>query len=672
MTLRNRLVMSPMETCYATKQGLPSDRMIAYFVERAKGKVGLITLGACTVDDRHREVLNTIHFSDDTVIDEHRRLTDLVHAEGAKIQPQLMHPGPDGLAPFLSGIPSVGPSVIPSYITGTPCVELDANGIQKITQLYGEAARRIRACGYDGIELHAAHGYMLLGSFLTPWRNRRADAYSGTTIEGRTRLLLEVLAEIHNAAGADFPVTVRMSGDERVAGGRDVTDSVGVAQMLEDAGASALHISGGVIDRFTTQMVAGAGFPAGLNVSAAAAVRRAVSIPVIAVGRIHDVEFAERILSDGSADFVAMGRPLIADPNLAKKSRVGDVESIRRCISCQNCIDSMEEVRMGCAINPRAGHEALWPIGEAVPSKRVAVIGGGPAGMEAARIAAERGHEVHLFERNSRLGGAMTAAAVVHEENLHFHNYLIREVTNASLRLELNCAVSADDIVGLAPDVAIVATGGMLTNASVEGGDLAHVTRGSDLRRMLSGQSGDASGSGERPEKTNLVSSLVSRAASNLRPEWLRRFSTIWLPFGRRVVVVGTDLAAVELAEFLAEFDRVVSLIGSGGHDSKFIPEAGPKRRAEHVARLDELGVIVNVEANVTRIFSDTVELRCGETLSVIDADSVILAGELQPDTSLADALVDRVPQVEAIGDCTGLGLIRKATADAARVAYTI
>ena len=178
LELRNRLVMSPMETCYATRDGVPSPRTIAFYEARSRGGVGLITLGACTVDARHREVPNSLDFSRDEVLDAHRELTARVHAHGAKIQPQLVHPGPDGLAPYLSGIPNIGPSIIPSYLTGVACRELAVEELPTVISQYGAAAVRVREAGYDGIELHAAHGYMLLGSFLTPIRNRRTGEVS--------------------------------------------------------------------------------------------------------------------------------------------------------------------------------------------------------------------------------------------------------------------------------------------------------------------------------------------------------------------------------------------------------------------------------------------------------------------------------------------------------------
>jgi 2,4-dienoyl-CoA reductase (NADPH2) len=647
MQLRNRLVMSPMETLYGTRDGLPSERTIAYYEARSRGGVGLVTLGACTVDERHREVPTTLHFGSDAAIEPHRALTERVHAHGAKIQPQLAHPGPDGLAPYLSGIPNIGPSVIASYLTGVACRELEAGEIPGIVAQFAAAAVRVRAAGYDGIELHAAHGYMLLGSFLTPLRNRRTDAWGGQTPESRIRLIVEVVQAIKTAAGADFPLTLRISGFERVPGGRPIGDTQHIAPQLVAAGVDAFHVSGGVIDRLTSQMVTGSAWGDAHNAAAAAAVKRAVAVPVIAVGRIHHPELAEAVLRRGQADLVAMARPLLADPELPQKARGGRLREIRRCISCQSCIDSMETGRMGCAVNPFTGREAELSLRPAEASRRVVVVGGGPAGLEAARVAARRGHRVALYERSRKLGGALVLAAAVHPDNQPFLRFLREEIDRWSVEVHLGRELSAEDVIGLAPDAVVVATGGRLTTPKVEGGDLPHVMSGATLRAFL-----------------------ARRLGRFAEPGWIRRLSRIWMPLGRRVAIVGGDLAAVELAEFLAERGREVSLLERG---ADIAPEVGLKRRAEHMDRLDRLGVLVGTGTSVERIAPGEVWVRraSGEAVA-LPADSVVLAGEVEPDTTLYDAIRDRVPATFAAGDCTGLGLIRKATEEGARAACAI
>lgn len=668
MTTRNRIVMSPMETLYGTPDGLPSDRTRAYFAARAAGGVGLITVGATGIDHRHPETPGGLQIATDESLDAHRALVDAVHEHGARIQPQIVHAGPDGLGPEMFGVESLGPSVIQSYLTGRASSPITPEQWALVLDQYRAAATRVRAAGYDGLELHAAHGYMMLGSFLAPVRNRRTDGYRGSSVRGRLRAVLEALAAIRGEVGDDFPITLRVSGHERVAGGRPSYELARVAPQLVAAGIDAFHVSGGVIDRYVTQMVNGSDDGDALNVGAAAAVREVVDVPVIAVGRIHDPVLAERILAEGRADFVAMGRPLLADPDLPRKL-AGSPDRVRHCISCQNCIDAMEiRFSVDCAVNARTGKEVELTPTPAPARRHVVVVGGGPGGLEAARVAAGRGHRVTLLERSGQLGGALLWAATLHHENEPFLHWLRAEVAAEGVEVRLGVTATPDVVADLAPDAVVVATGGRVVEPAVPGSHLSHVLRGSDLREVLAGRPPDSA-----PAWQRLGARVVAGRGQRLvTPDRIRAATRRWMPLGARVAIVGGDLVAIELAEFLAERGRRVAVFEAG---ETVAPEIGWKRKGEHLMRLDRLAVTLHTEVAVDEIVA------AGLAFTPIDgsrrvhpADTVVLAGALEADLTLHQALAARLSGVEvvAVGDCTGLGLIQKAVEDGARAAANL
>ncbi|MCB1844696.1 MAG: NADH:flavin oxidoreductase, partial [Halioglobus sp.] len=352
------MVMSPMTTAYCHDDQTPSERLIRYFEERARGGLGLITMELITVDEAHPYMHRSMTLGHDRYIDAHRRITERIHAHGAKVQPQISHTGPESVAPMFGGAQTLGPSVSVAPVWGWASRELDISELPAIAIQYGEAARRAREAGYDGIELHAAHCYNLLGSFLSPLRNKRRDDYSAFRAETRTRMINEVLGEIRARAGQDFPVTLSISGYERAPGGRALDDTQRLAPELVAAGVSCFRVSGGISDPLVTMMVGRSEYGDAHNVAQAEAIRHVVDVPVMLVGRIHDPEVGERILAEGKADLIAMARPLLADPELPNKVMAGRPERIRRCISCEHCIDSMQtHDNLGCAINAFSGRE---------------------------------------------------------------------------------------------------------------------------------------------------------------------------------------------------------------------------------------------------------------------------------------------------------------------------
>lgn len=668
MRLPNRIVMSPMTTNYGTLDQEISDRLTAYIEARAAGGVGLITLEVCSVALDHRYQPHSLSLSEDRFIEQHSELVARVHRLGAKIQPQITHPGPESLAPFFENKPGIGPSVNVNPAALQSCRPLDVEELPAVIDQYVQGAKRAQQAGYDGMELHAAHAYMLLGSFLSPLRNGRRDDYGGKKLEKRARLLIETLSAIRQGVGPDFPITVSLSGYERFPGGRDINETQRLAQMLVEVGADAFRVSGGTTDGLVSAMIMSSDFKDGLNVSQAEAIKQVVDVPVMAVGRIHTPEHAEAVLAAGQADLIAMGRPFLADPEWPNKVRQGRRQAMRQCISCENCIDSMiTERNLSCAVNAITGCELTHSLSTAHQSKHVVVIGGGPGGMETARVAALRGHTVTLFERQARLGGSARLASTVHSDNEPFLRWLVEQVEALPVDVRLGQEATPAILQRLRPDAIVVASGAKVETPDIPGADAEHVFSGAQLRRLIEGSASEAD--------LRLLPFPVRRVAlrafqslsPHLTPALIRKLTRLYLPLGSRVLVVGADLAAIEVAEFIAKRGRKVQIMDTA---RRVAPEIGPKRLAEHMDRLDRLGVTVNTETSVVAIGTGYVAYRTALGVErQLAVDSVILAGEPTAAESLLEQLQGIAPEIYPVGDCTGLGLIRKATKEAMAVA---
>ena len=672
MELRNRLVMAPMTTQWAGPGDTITHRLIDYHVARAKGGVGLITFEVCTVDQKFPYQVHTVGLWSDHLIPNHVELTKAVHAHGAKIVPQISHPGPESAAPFVNQIQPIGPSVSRSAVTGQTCREVTLEEIEMIIEQYGEAARRAREAGYDGMELHCAHAYMLCGSFISPLRNQRADAYTGSTVEGRLKFPIEVIKRMKAKAGKDFPLTLRISGDERQPGGRNIEGTKEIVPRLVEAGVDGFHVSGGTIDRLTTGIIAGSSYGWGFNVPEAAAIKKITNVPVMVVGRIHDPELAERILQAGQADMVVMGRPLLADPDLPNKASRGELQHIRRCISCENCFDSIAEgdfTNMHCAVNAFTGKEGQLSLEKAAKPKKVMVVGGGPAGMEAARVAALRGHSVTLYEKQAKLSGSLLFANTVHPDNDRLLNYLLTEIKSLPIRVKVKQEVTPALVSAVKPDVVILALGPNIAVPPIPGADGRNVFGAPDMKKMLAGDA-----SGPSAQKLPAWQRLGLRMGGPLMqrfltPPLIRRFTKYWMPVGRHVVVIGADLGACELATFLAERGRKVTLLDSG---DKIAPEVGYKRRGEVKQSLAEAQVTVANAVKYEEITPSGVIYSVKGEKKTAECDTVVLAGDVKPNLELQKALEGKVPELYAVGDCQGLGLIRRAIRDGASVACKI
>ncbi len=670
MKLRNRLAMAPVTTQWAGPGDTISQRMIDYFAARARGGVGLITLEVCSIDRRFPYHASTPGLWGDENIESHARLTRAVHEHGARIVPQVAHPGPDSASLSVNKLQAIGPSSYKSVATLETCREITLEEMQLALEQFGEAARRAREAGYDGIELHCAHGHMLCGSFMCALRNKRTDAYSGGTIEGRLKFPLEVIRKVKERAGKDFPLTLRVSGDERTPGGRTLQETLQIVPRLIEAGVDALHISGGMNDPLATAIIPGSYLGEAINVRDAAAIKKAAGVPVMVVANIHDPERAEEILRAGQADIIAMGRPLLADPELPNKAARGDVKRIRRCISCANCVDSMAEDHnnMHCAVNAFAGKEATLSLEKAARAKKVMVIGAGPAGMEAARVAAIRGHSVTLYDRLGRLGGTLLFADTVHPDNDRLLNYLTAEIKSLPVCVKLGSEVTPDLVASEKPDAVILALGPNLTVGSIPGSDGRRVFSGPDMKRMLGGKTNGAAAKLPPWQRWALtLGSPLFRFLDAPKIRWATRY---WMPVGKRVVIIGGDLAACELAAFLGERNRMVTLLEA----SKVVaPDVMHKRRFEVRHALQEAGVAALTSTRCEEITPAGVvyTTKDGERKTA-ECDTVVIAGEVMPNLDLQKALEGKVPELYVVGDCKGLGLIRRAIHEGAGAACKI
>jgi len=682
LQLRNRIIMTPMGSNTAEEGGYCGTRTQAYYEARAAGGAAMVIMGSVSIgwpagsaNWRH------IAISDDKYAPGLQTLVERVHAHGCKAAVQLHHGGLmaqndscRGEALLCPSAPAEGGSdELSPYFTheemaiiSEPCLvdtfklhykEADNDDINWVINLYAEAADRAKRIGFDGVEIHAGHGY-LISTFLSPQVNARTDQYGGS-IENRARLLVEVIAGVRKKVGPDFPVWFRIDSNQFAEGGITSEDAQVAAKLAVEAGANAVHCSADGDHHKGTCYTEGhtTNTPAGF-LPYASAIKKGVDVPVIMPGRIEP-EVGDRLIAQGHIDFVTMGRKLLADPELPNKIAQGRMEDIRPCILCYTCISSIfKRGHVRCAVNATTAFENERQLIVTDQPQKVLVIGGGPGGMEAARVAALRGHQVTLLEKSRRLGGTVFFSGVSYPPNSKLVKYLERQVRQLPIDIRLGVTATLETLKAHAPDKVVVAVGAGRVMPQVPGIDLPHVFSGDDMRDMLTGENPEGL-KGKFAVKEQLMLSAGRLSGITGKPALMRQLSKLWLPLGRKVVMVGGGLVALELAEYLAERDREVTILEESDRFGKETPVV---RRWRNLADCRNLGVNFLPNARLVRIGENRLTYRNERNQErTISADQVIVTSGTVANTALADQIREQGYSVESVGDCAEVGYIEGA-----------
>jgi 2,4-dienoyl-CoA reductase-like NADH-dependent reductase (Old Yellow Enzyme family)/thioredoxin reductase len=609
LKIKNRTSMGPMEKQWGDRCGNVTQFYIDYMVERAKNDVGMITMESTFIDPVGRGNIYQLGLWDDSNIASHRRLTDALHEYGTVAVTELQHAGRNA-ATYKTGFQPIAPSPVPCQISGGYLPrEMTLEDIADITRKFAAAARRARAAGYDMVTLHGAHGY-ILNSFLSPYSNKRTDDYGGSE-EKRWRFGTEVYRAVRAELGDEIPIGYRVTADEFVDGGLTLEDTRAFIKHLEGLGLDYVDVSSGIYE--SAQMIIHTmDFAPGGLLPYAAGMKEVLDIPVIATGRFNDMRLAEQALERNEADYIHMLRAFHADPEILTKSREGRMDDINMCMACNKCIDLMfGDQRVRCTVNPECGREREMALKPAAHKKSVMVVGGGLAGMEAARVAALRGHKVSLYEKKSELGGAVRWASKgqYREEWWQAARYRIHAVESAGVDVHLGAEMTLAEIKAAKPDVAILATGTRpFMPPYVPGIDRPMVT---DYEKLLLGETA----------------------------------------IGSNAVVVGGKNIGLTVAEYLSEHGCQCTIVEDG--DAIGTDLGGIKQMVVLPRVADDPNIAVRLNSNVERIGDNWVEVQSKGELEILSGiDMVVFAWGQDMERRLAD----EIAADGTLGDCRLIG----------------
>ncbi|NTW71689.1 MAG: FAD-dependent oxidoreductase [Eubacteriaceae bacterium] len=583
----NRLAVTAMVANYCNENGTATDKYIAYHEAKANGGWGLIITEDYAVNQHAMGYKFISGLWNDGQIESHKRLTDTIHKYDSKIFCQIYHAGRQSNSFVNGGKPPVAPSSIPCPWLREIPKELTIPEIEQIVNDFGDCALRAKKAGFDGIEIHAAHGY-LIAQFMSPYVNKRTDKYGGS-FDNRTRFIKEIYENVRGKVGKEFPVIIRFSALEDVPGGRDLSESRILAKQFEEWGFDALNVSCSVYGDHSRQIVSPMYVPHAWQADLAAEIKSLVNIPVFTVNRINDPKMAESLLEAGKADVIGMGRGSLADPDLPNKAKAGDFDSIRLCIAClQGCVGALYEGGpINCLVNPSLGREWELDYSKVADPKKVFIAGGGPGGMEAARAAALKGHNVSLYEKRDFLGGQFKSAAYppCKGELATYTTWLINELNKLGVTIFLNTNLTKDVVLVEKPDVVIVATGGTPLVPPIKGIEKSNVLAAEDV--------------------------LLGK-----------------VPTGDRIVVAGGGEVGSETAAHLGMEQKEVTIVEMMPAICRDLDGVN-KYYLKKV--LNEYEVNINVSTKVVEILDDGVVVENSKGTFTIPADTVVMALGYKP-----------------------------------------